>query len=97
MHVALYKAFNWVPPKFGHVPLLVDTSGQKLSKRNADIDVAQFRDEKGVLPGALVNFAALLGWSHTLRSDVFDPKELVQAVRNFPKLPPFLTVCQYVY
>ena len=83
MHIALYKAFKWEPPKFGHVPLLVDTSGQKLSKRNADIDVAQYRDQKDILPAALVNFAALLGWSHTLKSDIFDLKELEQTVSYF--------------
>ncbi|KAL1956418.1 hypothetical protein VTO42DRAFT_7304 [Malbranchea cinnamomea] len=79
MHVALYRAFNWEPPQFGHVPLLVDPSGQKLSKRNADIDISHFRDEKGIMPSTLVNFAALLGWSHTSRSDVFTLAELEEA------------------
>ncbi|KAL1863563.1 Glutamate--tRNA ligase mitochondrial [Paecilomyces lecythidis] len=78
MHIALYDAFKWSPPKFGHVPLLVDKSGQKLSKRNADIDISFFRDKQGVLPATLVNFAALLGWSHTQKSDVFSLDELEQ-------------------
>lgn len=81
MHVALYKAFGWETPLFGHVPLLVDPSGQKLSKRNADIDIAHFKDEKGIMPGTLVNFAALLGWSHTVKSDVFSLRDLEQSVR----------------
>ncbi|WEW61248.1 Glutamate--tRNA ligase mitochondrial [Emydomyces testavorans] len=76
MHVALYDAFQWQPPIFGHVPLLVEKSGQKLSKRNADIDIACFRDEKKIMPATLINFAALLGWSHSQKSDVFDLKEL---------------------
>jgi glutamyl-tRNA synthetase len=80
LHVALYKAFNWEQPQFGHVPLLVDASGQKLSKRNADIDISYFRDQKGVFPETLVNFAALLGWSHTQRSDVFSLQELEKMV-----------------
>ncbi|KAJ9200850.1 hypothetical protein DTO027B5_6663 [Paecilomyces variotii] len=78
MHIALYDAFKWTPPKFGHVPLLVDKNGQKLSKRNADIDISFFRDKQGVLPATLVNFAALLGWSHTQKSDVFSLDELGQ-------------------
>jgi glutamyl-tRNA synthetase len=82
MHVALYNAFNWTPPQFGHVPLLVDKNGQKLSKRNADIDISSFRDKDGILPATLINFAALLGWSHTQRSDVFSLKELESIVRN---------------
>lgn len=80
MHMALYDAFKWTPPKFGHVPLLVDKNGQKLSKRNADIDISFFRDKQGVLPATLVNFAALLGWSHTQKSDVFSLDELEQIV-----------------
>ena len=79
MHAALYKAFGWEPPKFGHVPLLVELSGQKLSKRNADIDISHFRDQ-GVMPGALVNFAVLLGWSHNLKSDVFTLQDLESTV-----------------
>ncbi|KAL4893435.1 mitochondrial glutamyl-tRNA synthetase [Aspergillus ambiguus] len=76
LHVALYNAFQWTPPRFGHVPLLVDPSGQKLSKRNADIDLTFFKDKQGIFPATLVNFAALLGWSHTQKSDVFSLKDL---------------------
>ncbi|KAF7716183.1 Glutamate--tRNA ligase, mitochondrial [Penicillium ucsense] len=78
MHVALYQAFGWSPPHFGHVPLLVDKSGQKLSKRNADIDLSSFKDQQGIFAATLVNFAALLGWSHAQKSDVFDLDELEQ-------------------
>ncbi|KAK2871666.1 hypothetical protein FQN49_002955 [Arthroderma sp. PD_2] len=76
MHMALYNAFEWTPPQFGHVPLLVDLNGQKLSKRNADIDISFFKDQQGVFSETLTNFAALLGWSHTRKSDVFSLKEL---------------------
>ncbi|OJJ97134.1 hypothetical protein ASPACDRAFT_123938 [Aspergillus aculeatus ATCC 16872] len=78
MHVALYNAFNWTPPHFGHVPLLVDRSGQKLSKRNADIDLSFFKDTQSVFAATLVNFAALLGWSHAQKSDIFSLEELEQ-------------------
>ena len=81
MHVALYDAFGWQPPEFGHVPILVDGNGQKLSKRNADIDIAFYRENQGILPEALVNFAALLGWSHSRRSDLFILGELEKIVR----------------
>ena len=80
MHVALYNAFNWTPPDFGHVPLLVDQMGQKLSKRNADIDLSSFKDKQGIFPETMVNFSALLGWSHTQKSDVFNLEELEQIV-----------------
>lgn len=80
MHMALYNAFKWTPPSFAHVPLLVDRSGQKLSKRNADIDLSSFKDQQGIFPSTLVNFASLLGWSHSEKSDVLSLKELEQIV-----------------
>jgi glutamyl-tRNA synthetase len=80
MHMALYNAFKWTPPRFGHVPLLVDKSGQKLSKRNADIDLSSFKDQQGIFAATLVNFASLLGWSHLQKSDIFDLSELEQIV-----------------
>ncbi|KAL2760907.1 hypothetical protein ACRALDRAFT_1026266 [Sodiomyces alcalophilus JCM 7366] len=63
-HVALYNAFNWTPPAFAHAGLLCSPNGEKLSKRNRDIDIdiAAYRD-KGILPSALNNWLALLGWS----------------------------------
>lgn len=80
MHMALYNAFKWTPPRFGHVPLLVDKSGQKLSKRNADIDLSSFKDQQGIFAATLVNFASLLGWSHLQKSDIFDLSELEEIV-----------------
>lgn len=76
MHLALYKAFGWEPPLFGHVPLLVDQNNQKLSKRNLDTDIASFRDKQGIFPDALVNFAVLLGWSHQQKSDLLSLNRL---------------------
>ncbi|KUL86344.1 hypothetical protein ZTR_08536 [Talaromyces verruculosus] len=75
MHVALYNAFDWTPPQFGHVPLLVDLNGQKLSKRNSNIDISFYRDS-GILPSTLLNYAALLGWSHNQKSEVFSLKDM---------------------
>jgi glutamyl-tRNA synthetase len=77
LHVAMYAAMGWEPPAFAHVPLLVDQNKQKLSKRNFDIDIASFRD-KWILPEALINFAALLGWSHQQKNDVMDLDTLEQ-------------------
>jgi glutamyl-tRNA synthetase len=77
LHVALYAALGWDTPSFGHVPLLVNSDGQKLSKRHLDLDVSSFRD-RGIFPEALVNFAALLGWSHQRKSDLMTFQELEQ-------------------
>jgi glutamyl-tRNA synthetase len=61
-HIALYNAFGWNPPEFAHAGLLVTAAGEKLSKRNHDVDVSIYRN-KGFLPQALNNWLALLGWS----------------------------------
>ncbi|KAF9877904.1 glutamyl-tRNA synthetase [Colletotrichum karsti] len=61
-HIALYEALGWEPPTFAHAGLLCAQNGEKLSKRNHDIDISSYRD-KGILPSALNNWLALLGWS----------------------------------
>lgn len=60
-HIALFEAFGWVPPVYCHVPLLTLTSDKKLLKRQGDMGVEELR-ARGVLPEALLNFVALLGW-----------------------------------
>ncbi|XP_017081092.1 probable glutamate--tRNA ligase, mitochondrial [Drosophila eugracilis] len=59
-HLLLYKAFGWQPPKFGHLPLLVNADGTKLSKRQGDIGIQSFR-ERGYFPQALVNYVVSAG------------------------------------
>lgn len=76
LHLVLYEAFDWAPPLFGHVPLLVDEKKQKLSKRSFDTDISTFRDAQGIFPDALVNFAVLLGWSHQQSSDLLPLRRL---------------------
>ena len=61
-HVLLYDAFNWERPVFAHLPLLLNPDRSKLSKRQGDVAVEDYR-EKGFLKEALVNFVALLGWN----------------------------------
>ena len=61
-HVLLYDAFGWERPIFAHLPLLLNPDRSKLSKRQGDVAVEDYRD-KGYLKDALVNFVALLGWN----------------------------------
>lgn len=61
-HLLLYRFFGWDPPKFAHLPLLVNEQKKKLSKRDGDVSVEAYR-QKGYLPEGLVNYLALLGWS----------------------------------
>jgi glutamyl-tRNA synthetase len=59
----IYQALGWEPPRFAHVPLLVEPGGKKLSKRQGDVSVQAYRD-RGFTPEALPNYPARLGWSH---------------------------------
>jgi glutamyl-tRNA synthetase len=61
-HVLLYDSFGWQRPLFAHLPLLLNPDRSKLSKRQGDVAVEDYR-LKGYLKDALVNFVALLGWN----------------------------------
>ncbi len=60
--IAVYRALGVDPPTFGHVPMIHGTDGKKLSKRHGATAVGDYA-HMGILPGALANFLALLGWS----------------------------------
>lgn len=74
-NILLYQAFGWTPPKFIHLPLILNKSGGKLSKRQGDVFAEQYRDQ-GYLPEALVNFCALLGWHSKDDREIYSLEEL---------------------
>jgi len=77
--ILLYRAFGAPVPVFGHVPMILGTDGKKLSKRHGATAVADYQHE-GILPQAMVNFLALLGWNPgNDRELYFDRDELVEA------------------
>lgn len=59
--VAIYEAFGWKVPEFAHLSTILGSDRERLSKRHGATSVASFR-EMGILPEALVNYLALLGW-----------------------------------
>ncbi|KAJ8941090.1 hypothetical protein NQ314_010495 [Rhamnusium bicolor] len=63
-HILLYRAFNWKPPLFGHLPLLMNVDGTKLSKRQGDIRVSHYK-ENHIFPLALINFIVQSGGGFT--------------------------------
>jgi len=60
--IMIYRALGAEPPQFAHLPLILGPDKQKLSKRHGATGVTEFR-AMGVLPEALVNYLALLGWA----------------------------------
>lgn len=76
--ILLYRALGADMPVFGHLPLILDEGRSKLSKRQGAASVAHLREE-GYLPAAVVNYLALLGWSHPRGEEVLGREELVEA------------------
>jgi glutamyl-tRNA synthetase len=64
-------------PVFAHLPLLVADDGRPLSKRWGDVAVRAYRD-RGILPEAMINYLALLGWSYDDRTNIFSVDELIE-------------------
>ncbi len=77
-HLQLYKYFGWTAPQFAHLPLLLNPDKSKLSKRQGDVAVIDYK-EKGYLPEALVNFVAFLGWNPGTEQEIFSLEELITA------------------
>ena len=75
-HVLLYRYFDWELPEFAHLPLLLNPDRSKLSKRQGDVAVEDYK-AKGFLREALVNFVALLGWNPGTEQELFFMQDLV--------------------
>ena len=76
--VALYEALGWPVPEFVHLSTILGADRERLSKRHGATSIANFR-EMGVLPDALANYLALLGWAPTGGTrEIFTPEELTK-------------------
>lgn len=59
-HLMMYRALGWTPPQFGHLPLIMNSDGSKLSKRQNDIKLEYYRN-KGIFSQALINYVTQTG------------------------------------
>ncbi len=73
----VYQALDAKLPEFAHLPLILGSDGKRLSKRHGATSVNYFRD-KGYLPGAVVNYLALLGWNPGDDREVFTIADLIR-------------------
>jgi glutamyl-tRNA synthetase len=74
--ILIYQALDARPPLFAHMPLMLGKDRAKLSKRHGALPVLAYRD-RGILPQALNNFLARLGWSHG-DQEIFSREELIR-------------------
>jgi len=87
-YVLLYNALGWDVPVFVHLPLAQNANGTKIGKRNGAVSIPEFI-EMGFLPQAIVNYAALLGWSPPDNREIFSLAELREIfdARHISKSP----------
>ena len=74
--IHIFHAMGQPLPRFGHVPMILGPDGERLSKRHGAVSVTQYRED-GVLPEALDNYLARLGWSHG-DAEIFSMDQLVE-------------------
>jgi glutamyl-tRNA synthetase len=75
-HILLYQYFGWEVPVLAHLPLLLNPDKSKLSKRQGDVAVEDYR-AKGYLKEAIVNFIAFLGWNPGDEREIFFMEQLI--------------------
>jgi glutamyl-tRNA synthetase len=76
-HIELYRALGVTPPRFAHIPLILNQDGSKMSKRDEGARVATYV-EQGYAPEALRNYLCLLGWSPKDNREKIDIEEVVK-------------------
>jgi len=75
-HMALFRAFGAEPPKYAHIPLILNQDGTKMSKRDQGASLTSYLEE-GFAPEAIVNYLCLLGWSPKDNREVMPVPEVV--------------------
>ncbi|MDB6120289.1 MAG: glutamyl-tRNA synthetase [Verrucomicrobiaceae bacterium] len=90
-HIDLFHAFGKHPPKYAHIPLILNPTGSKMSKRDEGSSIQSYIDA-GFLPEAVFNYLCLLGWTPKGDAEkldreaiisLFDPKEIHSANARF--------------
>jgi glutamyl-tRNA synthetase len=87
-HLQLIEAFGGKAPQYAHIPLILNPDGSKMSKRDVGAAVGDY-PRQGFLPGAVVNFIALLGWSSKTDEEIFTMDQLVErfSLENVNRAP----------
>src|SRR5207249_5264114 len=76
-HIALFRAFGVEPPKYAHIPLILNMDGTKMSKRDQGASLATYMEE-GYAPEAIVNYLSLLGWSPKGNREKLPVQEIIE-------------------
>ncbi|UOF93769.1 MAG: glutamate--tRNA ligase [Bordetella sp.] len=85
--INILNSLNITPPNYGHIPMILNKEGEKLSKRHNVMSVMDYK-EQGYLPDAIINYLSRLGWSHG-NNEIFNKEQLIHwfDAKNFSKSP----------
>jgi len=75
-HIEIYNALGITPPKFAHIPLILNRDGSKMSKRDAGSSIREYV-QQGYVPEAVRNYLCLLGWSPKDNREKLDIEEVI--------------------
>ncbi len=75
-HVLLYRALDWQPPQFAHLPMILGPDKSKLSKRHGATAINEYQS-LGYLPEAMINFLSLLGWSLDDKTEIMTREQII--------------------
>jgi glutamyl-tRNA synthetase len=76
-HIALFRAFGVEPPKYAHIPLILNIDGTKMSKRDKGASLSTYMEE-GYAPEAVANYLCLLGWSPKNNREKVSMEEVIE-------------------
>lgn len=76
-HILLYEALGFPKPIFAHLPILRNPDRSKLSKRKNPVWASWYLSQ-GFLPEAVLNYLALMGWSHPQQKEIFSMSEFIE-------------------
>lgn len=77
-HIALFRAFGAEPPQYAHIPLILNSDGSKMSKRDEGASLMAY-PEMGYLPEALINQLVLLGWTPGDNKEIVSVEEIIRS------------------
>ncbi len=74
--ILIHEALRFNTPEYAHIPLILSKEKKKMSKRDGDTNVYQYR-ENGYLPEAIINFLSLIGWNPGTDQEIFSLSDLI--------------------
>ena len=83
-HIALFRAFGVEPPRYAHLPLILNPDGAKMSKRDQGASLTTYMQE-GCIPEAMANYLCLLGWSPKQNREKMSLDE-IRAIFDLPQI-----------